>query len=143
MHFIVIQRHPQAAGLGQKFMQELEARPHHGAPFVMAEHVFAVDRIAGQPFAHDGAVHIVVVAPVFVAGVVGRVDENAVHLAGVAGQQGFQGMKIIAVDNEVAVQIPVADGFVRLWHQRPKGDGQMMVVDEFFALEEKLHDDLC
>ncbi len=55
-----------------------------------------------QPFADERAVDIVIIDPVLVAGVVRRVDVDALHLSGVIGQQGFEGNEVVALDNEVA-----------------------------------------
>ena len=54
-----------------------------------------------QPFLDVGVADIIVVAPALVAGVVGRVDIDALHLALILRQQGFQCFKIIAVDDHV------------------------------------------
>lgn len=35
MNLVVVQRHPEAAGLTQQVMQQPQARPHHRAPFVV------------------------------------------------------------------------------------------------------------
>ena len=56
-----------------------------------------------QPLPHQGAVHVVVVQPALVAGVVGRVDVDALDPACVAGQQGLQRVEIVAVDDQVVV----------------------------------------
>ena len=51
-------------------------------------------------------------------------------------------MEVVALDDKVFVQIPVANGLVHVRNERPKGNGQVMIVNEFLALEKKLHDDL-
>ena len=69
----------------------------------------AIERLAlfaddlTEPFANDGAVYVVVISPTFVAGVVRRVDIDALHLAGVVGQQRFQRDEIVALDDQIAV----------------------------------------
>lgn len=66
--------------------------------------VFAIDRaVLPQPFLHHGAVDIVVVDPAFVARVIGRVDINALDLAGVLRQQRFERMQVVAVNDEILV----------------------------------------
>jgi hypothetical protein len=70
----------------------------------VAEHVFAVDGVGGEPFLHHGRVDVVVVAPALVAGVVGWVDEDAVDLSGVHGKQRLEGVEVVSVDDEVAVE---------------------------------------
>jgi hypothetical protein len=57
----------------------------------MAGKVFGL-RIYGfaEPFFDFGAIDIVVVDPVFVAGVIGRFDINAFDFSSVVGQEGFE-----------------------------------------------------
>ena len=57
-----------------------------------------------KPLLHEWTIHIVVVGPALVAGVVRRVDVDALHPTGVAGQQRLERMKIIPMDDEVAVR---------------------------------------
>jgi hypothetical protein len=47
----------------------------------------------------------------------------------------FEGVKVIAVNDQVPVKSHGADalGFVR--HKRTKGHCQMVIIDKFFALE--------
>ena len=116
-------------------MQQSESRPHHGAPLVVAQPVLHADRVLLEPGLQHGAVDVVVVAPALVAGVVNRVYEDAVHLAGIQRQQTLQRVQVVAVNDEIVVQPPLADALGGVRHQRPVRHGQMMVVDEFLALE--------
>ena len=84
-------------------MQQPQTRPHHGAPFVVPQPILNADRIGLQPRLHHRAVDVVVVAPALIAGVVGRVDKNAVNLIGVHRQQAFERMQVVALNNQVAV----------------------------------------
>lgn len=47
----------------------------------------------------------IVVAPALVAGVVGRVDVDALHLALILWQQGFQCLQIIPVDDHILAAV--------------------------------------
>lgn len=114
MHFIVIERHPQAAAFGQEFTQQHEPRPHHAQPLVVAQQVLAVHRIAGQPFLHDRGIDIVVVTPLFISGVVRRVNEDQINLSRVARQQALQRMQVVAVNDEIAAEIAGADRLPRV-----------------------------
>jgi hypothetical protein len=49
--------------------------------------------------------------------------------------QGLQPMQVVAMDNEVAVQNRLANALVGIRQQRTEGHGQMVIVDEFFALK--------
>ena len=67
-----------------------------------------------QPLFYLGVIDVIVVHPAFVASVVRRIDIDALHLALVLGQQGFQRLQIVAVDNHVfaAVVLGVLSGFI-------------------------------
>ena len=90
-----------------------------------------------QPFLDVGGADIIVVAPALVAGVVGRVDIDALHLALILRQQGFQCFKIIAVDDHVltAVVFGVLPLLIKtvLPLQHPEGNFLMMVHDFIFT----------
>ena len=58
-----------------------------------------------DPLPHQGAVHVVVVEPVLVAGVIWGVDVDALDLASVAGQQGLERVQVVAVDDQVVVGV--------------------------------------
>ena len=90
-----------------------------------------------QPFLDVGGADIIVVAPALVAGVVGRVDIDALHLALILRQQGFQCFKIIAVDDHVltVVVLGVLPLLIKtvLPLQHPEGNFLMMVHDFIFT----------
>lgn len=119
-------------------MQQPKSWPHHRAPFVMSEAVLDPDWVRIKPFLDHRRVDVVVVAPAFVAGVVGRVDEDAVHLARVERQERLQRVQIVAVNDEIAVERNGADAFGFVGHKRTEGHRKMVVVDELFALEDQL-----
>lgn len=83
----------------------LQARVHHAAPLVVAAEVFALfaDGLA-DPFLELGLGQVVVVDPLLVAGVVGRVDIDALDLAGVGREQGFERQQVVPLDDQIAVQ---------------------------------------
>lgn len=68
----------------------------------MAAEVFAflAYDFAKPPFQFRIA-DIVVIDPVFVTGIVGRIDVDALDTAFVVGEQGFQGFEIVAVNNAI------------------------------------------
>ena len=139
---IVIQGDNYGTILGQQFFEELEAGPHHAEPFVVALEVFALDGVAllFQPLAHERAVDLVVVAPALGAGVVGRVDVDAVHPPRVAREQRLEGFEIVAVQDEVAIEIGRAAGrpaFLRRHQQLAIRHAEMVRVDEALAFEIK------
>ena len=136
VHLVVVQRDPDAARLAHQLAQQHQARPHHAQPFVVAQHVVTVHGVGAEPLLHDGRVHAVAVAPALVAGVVGRVNEHQIHAARVARQQGLQGVQVVAVDDQVAVQVARTDAFGSVHHQRPVGHGEVVVVDVLFAFED-------
>ena len=67
-----------------------------------------------QPLFDLGVIDIVVIYPALVASVVRRINVDALYLALVPGQQGFQRLQIVTVDHHVftAVVLDVLSGFV-------------------------------
>ena len=55
-----------------------------------------------KPFLDAGVVDIVVVHPALVAGVVWRIDVDAVDLAFVLREQALEGLQVVAMDDHVA-----------------------------------------
>ncbi|OIQ67032.1 hypothetical protein GALL_513940 [mine drainage metagenome] len=144
VHLVVVQGDPDRTALGEQLAQQHQARPHHAQPFVVAQHVVPVHRVGGQPLFHDRAVDVVVVAPAFVAGVVGRVNEHQIHRTGVARQQGFQSVQVVAVDDEVAAQVLRANAFAFVGQQRAVRHRQVVVVNVLFAFEDDFgHGEKC
>ena len=90
-----------------------------------------------QPFLDVGVADVIVVAPALVAGVVGRVDVDTLHLALILRQQGFQCLQIIAVDDHVlaAVVFGVLPLLIKtvLPFQHPEGNFLMVVHDFIFT----------
>src|SRR5215213_2209648 len=75
-------------------MQQLQAWIHHAQPFIVTKHVLLTNRIAVQTLPHHPTIDIVVVAPVFVAGVIRRINKDAVHFASIARQQRFKSVEM-------------------------------------------------
>jgi len=67
-----------------------------------------------------------------VAGVVGWVDVNALHLIAVIGQQGFERVQIVALDEQVA-GAGLADRAVAVAVDEAVGDVLIVIDDGFFA----------
>ncbi len=101
----------------------------------MARQVVAPD-LPVQPLLMHGAVDVIVVAPVLIAGVVGRVDVDALHPTGEGGQQRLKRQQVVAVDDQVIVQAGsprVRNLGVR--HELAVGHGQVQRLNEGFAFE--------
>ena len=83
-------------------MEEFQAGVHHAQPFVMPRKVFTLlAHDLTQPALHLGIVDCIVVDPALVAGVVRRVDVDAVHHALELGQQALQSLQVVAVNDPV------------------------------------------
>ena len=91
---------------------------------------FLADDFA-EPFADDGAVDVVVVSPALVSRVVRRVNVDALHLAGVVGQQRLEGDEVVALHDEVAAA-GVAAGEFRHVLEQVKGHLQVVVHHSLF-----------
>ena len=80
--FCIVNRHPDRPVLRQQLSQQLQARPHHGKPPSMFQ--------------------VVVVVLERGAGVVRRIDVDALHTAGVERQQCLQRLQVVPLDQHVA-----------------------------------------
>ena len=148
MNLVVVNGDEDGAVLSEEFLEQLEAGPHHAEPLVVALEVFAINGVGGflEPLSHERGVDGVVVAPALRAGVVGRVDIDAVHVAGVARQQGLESFEIVAVDYEVVVEVGLTclassarRGHALLWYYQQLAirHTQMVRVDEALSFEIK------
>jgi hypothetical protein len=102
VNFVVGDTDKNGSVFTEKFTQQGKARIHHAQPLVVAAQIFdflAYDRT--QPLSHFRAVDVVVVNPALVSGVVGRVDIDALHLSGIVGEQGLQGLQIVTFNQKV------------------------------------------
>lgn len=87
---------------------------------------------SAEPLFDLRAVDVVVVDPVFVAGVVGRVDIDALDLAGVVREQRLEGFEVVALHEQVAgFGVAGAAGFIAM--QQPVGDVAVVVDDRLLA----------
>src|SRR6266704_1381215 len=84
----------------QEFPQQLEPWHHHAQPLVVSRQVFPINCFA-KPIYHHRRVHIVVVNPTLVAGVVRRINVNALNLSMITRQQRFEGLQVVAMHNQV------------------------------------------
>ncbi|MCY4313211.1 MAG: hypothetical protein OXD44_05860, partial [Gammaproteobacteria bacterium] len=101
----------------------------------MSKSILNPDRIGVQPFSNHGCVHVIVVAPIFVSGVVRRVNENAVDLTRIMWKKGFQGVKVVTMNDEIAIKGGLADTLFCMCDEWTKWNCQMMVVYELLAFE--------
>ena len=92
---------------------------------------FLADNFA-EPFADDRAVDVVIVSPAFIAGVVRRVNVDALDLSGVERQQRLERHEIVALHYEVALARLTAGEFGHVFEQM-KGDGMVMVHHRLLA----------
>ena len=59
-----------------------------------------------EPLTDAGIIHVVVVDPPLIAGVVGRIDVDKPDAAFILRQQGFQRFQVVAVNDHIAVILP-------------------------------------
>jgi hypothetical protein len=85
-----------------------------------------------QPLADYRAVHIIVISPAFVTGVVGWVNVNTFNLTRVIREQGLERNEVVPLDNEVAFSRLTARQF-RYIFQKVKRDLVMVVYDSFLT----------
>ncbi len=69
----------------------------------MACEVFPIDHLA-EPFLHHRRIDIIVIHPFLIAGIVRRIDINALDFSGIDRKQSFQRNQVVAVDDEVVMQ---------------------------------------
>ena len=105
MDFVVVNGDENRAVVAEQFLEQLQARIHHAAPFVVAAGVLALlAHGVANPFLELRLREVVVVNPALVAGVVRRVNVDALDPARVRGQQTFQRQQIVALNDEIPVQ---------------------------------------
>ena len=132
---VVVDGDEDRAVVAEQLAQQLQARQHHAAPLVVAGQVVAVHD-AAQPLLHHRRVHAVVVGPALVAGVVGRVDGDALDLAVARRQQRLERQQVVALDDQVVVQArPAAQPARADRRQLVEGRAEVEVLDEHPALE--------
>lgn len=135
MHLVVIDGDEDRAVVGEQFAQEFQPREHHAAPFVVASKIVSVHRLA-QPVADHRRVDLVVVNPGFVAGVVGRVDVDALHLSMIGGQQSLERLEVVPLDDEIVVQARALAQPTRLHRiQLAEWHDQMVILHQWLAFK--------
>ena len=88
-----------------------------------------------KPLPHEWTVYVVVVDPSLVAGVVGWINIDAFDAVGVARQQRFEGVQVVAVDDEVVVFIGRVAGAGFVGFEWAVGDGEVVGIDVLFSFE--------
>ena len=105
MDFVIVNGDKNRAVIAEQFLEQLQARIHHAAPFVVAAGVLALlTHGVTNPFLELRLCEVVVVNPALVAGVVGRVNVDALDFACVRRQQAFQRNQIVTLDDEISVE---------------------------------------
>src|SRR5947209_1689838 len=91
-HFIVTDADKDRSVVPQQLLEQLQPRVHHAAPLVVAAVILALlpDDLA-DPLLELRLRQVVVVDPALVAGVVRRVDVDALDPAGVRRQKRLEG----------------------------------------------------
>ena len=84
-------------------MKQSQPRIHHAEPFVVAAQVLTLlaDNLP-QPLLDFRIIHIVVVDPFLVSGIVGWIDIDTLDSPLVFGKQGFQRFEVVAVNDFIA-----------------------------------------
>ena len=101
--FVVVQANEDRSILAQELLQQHEPGIHHAEPFVVSGEVLSLlaDGFA-EPAEDFRGVDVVVIDPALVAGVVGRIDADALHFPRIARQQRFERMEVVALHDQVA-----------------------------------------
>ena len=119
-HLVVINRNKNRPVLREELLQQDHARIHHAQPLIMPRKILRLLADDGaEPAVDFRGVHLVVVNPALVAGVVGRIDVDAFHLARVFRQQRLEGVEIVPLHDEVS-RFRAAVGELRIWLQQAK-----------------------
>ena len=132
---VVVDRHKNCAIIAQQFAQQLQARPDHTQPLVVAGQVFAANNIV-QPFDMHGVADIIVVHPAFIASVVWRVDIDTLHLARECWQQRLERQQIITMHNDVTIEAEfLGTRLIGNWYEAAIWNGEMVRLDRRFPFE--------
>ena len=101
----------------------------------MAFHIFVVDRtVFFQPLLHGSTIYVVIVEPSFITSIVGRVNEDAFDTVGVAREQRFESVEIIALNDEVILIARRVARSAFVPFKLAVGDRKMVCVDMVFSL---------
>jgi hypothetical protein len=85
-----------------------------------------------KPCLHFRTVHIIVVNPAFIAGIVRRIDVYALNLAGIIWQKSFESQKVIGLHQKIAA-VWVAAGKIFTFFEKVERDLAMMINYGFFS----------
>ena len=119
-------------------MQQLQPRVHHAQPLVVAGKVLSLfANHFAQPLFDFGIIDIIVVHPALIAGIVGRINVDALDFSFILGQQRLERLQVIPVDNHVlaAIILAMLTGFIKavLTLQNPIGHFLVMVDHLIFS----------
>src|SRR3569832_2326866 len=133
LHIIVVNADENRPIFAKKLTEKGEPRIHHAEPAVVPVEgfTFLADGFS-EPLADDWAIDVVVIGPVFVSRVVGRIDVDALHLTGVVRQDRLEGNEVIPLDDEVPFA-GLAAGKLGYIFQQMKRDLPVVVYHRLFA----------
>ena len=102
---VIIYAHKDRTVVAEKLFEQLQPRIHHATPLIVAAKILGLfsDRLA-DPFLKLRLRQVVVENPPFVAGVVRRVDVNALDPACMSGKKRLESQQVVALDNQIAVE---------------------------------------
>ena len=102
--FVIIYTDENGTIICKQLLQQSQSRIHHAEPFVVTREIlaFLADDFT-EPFLDLRVVHVVVVNPSFVSGIVRRIDVDALDPAFILRQKRLERGKIVAVDNHVLI----------------------------------------
>lgn len=118
VRFVVVKRHPERPVLRQQVADHLQPVAHHREP--------------------DGMLQPVVIVLEGRAGVVGWVDEDAFHPAGMVGLQRLQRQQVVALDQQVRRSALVAPAV--FLDQKPRFQAWTLLLADPGQLQLPLHD---
>ena len=133
LYLVVIDANKDRSILPKKLPEQCEPWIHHAKPAIMPIQCLAFPAYdLAKPIPDNRAIHVVVINPVFVARIVGRIDIDALHLSGIVGQQRLERDEVIALDNKIAVA-RLAAGKTRHVLKQVKRHLKVMVDYSFFS----------
>jgi hypothetical protein len=97
--------------------------------------VFFINDLA-KPLLHHGAVDVVVVNPLFIPGIVRRVNVDALNFSCISRQKGFESDKVVAVYYEIVIEADfVCEAFVFLRYKLMMLYRKVMILDKRLAFK--------
>ena len=130
--FVVVNADENCSVLCEKLMEQPQTRIHHAEPFVMTGEVFPFfpDNFT-EPFFYFRIVDVIIIDPLFIAGIVGWIDVDTFYSAFVFGEERLESIKVIAVNNFIPAWGSTVVGIFLV--QNPVGDILMMIDDFGFS----------